>query len=221
MGFKLTINREWDDDTVNAGTLKNGKEWIINLYGGYARYPLITEDAFTLVICHELGHHLGGYPRKTNDGVMFWAATEGQADYFATLKCLRKVLALEDHSEVLRNLNPSIEVLRKCKKYFRKKSDQSVCIRSSEAGMAVARIAASVIEAPLPKFDTPDEFVTDFIIESHPSPQCRLDTYFQGSLCTISPLIPLSQNNEVTGACHERSGFLSGARPLCWFRSSR
>lgn len=87
MGRKLTINRLWSDPRVNAGTTKKGNEIIINLYGGYPRHALATMDAYLLVICHELGHHLGGAPRKIfSSGERGWPSTEGQADYFATLK---------------------------------------------------------------------------------------------------------------------------------------
>src|SRR5688572_21732024 len=50
MGIKLTVNRLWESPRVNAGATKKGKEWIINLYGGYARHPLVTEDGYALVI---------------------------------------------------------------------------------------------------------------------------------------------------------------------------
>jgi Zn-dependent protease with chaperone function len=54
------------------------------MFGGLARDPLVTKDGFSAVICHEIGHHIAGAPRKG----FSWASNEGQADYFATTKCL-------------------------------------------------------------------------------------------------------------------------------------
>ena len=65
----LKIEKKWSSATVTAGTYRDirNKQWIINLYGGLARHPLITEDAYALVICHEIGHHIGGAPKKIID----------------------------------------------------------------------------------------------------------------------------------------------------------
>ena len=90
-GGELVINRKWDDPTVNANAQRYGSRWIINMYGGLARHPAVTPEGFATVACHELGHHLGGFPKIWG---LFgsWASNEGEADYFATLKCLRLVL---------------------------------------------------------------------------------------------------------------------------------
>ncbi len=37
-GKRLTIRRLWDSPRVNAGATIKGQEWVINLYGGYARH---------------------------------------------------------------------------------------------------------------------------------------------------------------------------------------
>lgn len=92
-GATLQINNLWKDGTVNAQAYQEvhgGKTYfMIDAFGGLARYPGMTKNAFVAVLCHELGHHLGGAPRydKNTD----WAAVEGQADYFATLKCMKKL----------------------------------------------------------------------------------------------------------------------------------
>lgn len=90
MGGELSVERNWDDGTVNAYASRRGGTWNIHMFGGLARHEAITSDGFALVVCHELGHHIGGAPKK---GGWFgtWATNEGQADYFSTLKCLRKV----------------------------------------------------------------------------------------------------------------------------------
>src|SRR6478609_9034269 len=60
----------------------------VHMYGGLARRPEVTPDGFTLVVCHEVGHHFGGYPFVRD---AYWAANDGQADYFSTLACARRL----------------------------------------------------------------------------------------------------------------------------------
>ena len=38
------------------------------MFGGLAGHETITTDAFALVACHELGHHIGGAQRKQAGG---------------------------------------------------------------------------------------------------------------------------------------------------------
>lgn len=221
MGRKLTINRLWESPVVNAGTLPSGKEIIINLYGGYARHPMATEDGYALVICHELGHHFGGIPRKTNDaGTTFWPATEGQSDYFATLKCLRKVFERDNNKDIISKVHYPDYIRIKCDR-FPSEDDRALCIRSALAGMATASISASVTIAAIPDFESPDKTIVEKTLESHPAAQCRLDTYFQGSICKVNDDIPLSDSDEAEGSCHTSLGFTEGVRPLCWFRPTK
>ena len=88
-GARLVIKRLWDDPTVNASAERRGNDYIVNMYGGLARHAAITQDGLALVVCHEIGHHIGGAPKYSGQ----WAANEGQADYFANLKCLHRVFA--------------------------------------------------------------------------------------------------------------------------------
>ncbi|HEX2691402.1 MAG TPA: hypothetical protein VHN14_32535, partial [Kofleriaceae bacterium] len=83
----LVINRFWDDPTVNSYARRTGNNWIIDMYGGLARRAEITPDGFALVACHEVGHHLGGYPFFTGS----WGAVEGEADTYATQACARYI----------------------------------------------------------------------------------------------------------------------------------
>lgn len=92
-GAILQINNMWKDGTVNAQAYQeviNGRMYyMVDAFGGMFRYPGMTKDAFTVVLCHELGHHLGMSPLYSGWGE--WAATEGQSDYFATLRCMKKL----------------------------------------------------------------------------------------------------------------------------------
>jgi hypothetical protein len=191
--IKFTINRLWEDPRVNAGTMRKKGEWIINLYGGYARHPKITPDGYALVICHELGHHMGGTPRKKINGTIAWPSVEGQADYFATSRCLKKVFKIEDHiATAARDEDFHPVVIEKCSSAYKSEYDKAACKRFISAGLAVSAISADIRRAVLPLIETPDPLIVDETFESHPMPQCRLDTYFQGSI--------------------------QGPRPFCWYK---
>jgi hypothetical protein len=90
-GAILQINDLWSDGTVNAQAYqerRNGQlYYMIDAFGGLARHPKMTKNAFIAVLCHELGHHIGGAPKYRAD----WASNEGQSDYFATLRCMKKL----------------------------------------------------------------------------------------------------------------------------------
>src|SRR5690606_11499441 len=102
MGGRLKINRKWENGTVNANATRLGG-WIVNMYGWLARHETITEDGFALVLCHEIGHHLGGAPKVAGLlGLNRWASNEGQADYYATLKCLRRAFLNDNNTKVLK-----------------------------------------------------------------------------------------------------------------------
>lgn len=216
-GGNLILNRKWTNSSVNAGTYRDGQNWYINVYGGYARHPYATEDALTLVLCHEIGHHLGGAPKKQikEDS---WSSTEGQSDYFATLKCLRRVFRKDDNLTIVNNLRVPKYVRAKCELSFPKIEHAAICMRTSMAGQSVANVDAETSKLPLTFFSTPDQNQVEMTYERHPVPQCRLDTYFQGSLCDVSPFVSVSQAFEMKGTCHPKLGFSIGNRPNCWYR---
>ena len=221
----MVIKRLWSSDTVNAGTYVDDETGnrVINMYGGMARHPLMTEDGLSLVLCHEIGHHLGGAPRKTNsNGYWIWAATEGQSDYFATLKCMRKVFAKEDNKKAINLSIVPEKVKSECRRSF-KNWQADLCIRTSMAGLVVANVMADTSKLPDTSFETPDNNVTDLTLEFHPNPQCRLDTYLQGSICKVSDFYSTSQTNEVYGTCHELNGYKygDGNRPVCWYKPQK
>lgn len=221
LGKKLTIHRLWEDSRVNAGTTMKGKEIILRMYGGYARHPLISEDAYALVLCHELGHHLGGIPRKIfRSGNPGWPSVEGQADYFATLKCLRKVFRKDNNQEIVGKLSVTPFMRDKCTATFKTDWEVAICIRTAVAGLVNSSISADIRNTEVPTLETPDQNVVEKTFEEHPVPQCRLDTYFNGAVCEVSSFRSLSDEDETIGACHISHGHLIGSRPECWFKSS-
>ncbi len=217
-GGKLEVVRKWTDGTVNAYAEQVGDVWKVSMFGGLARHKTITADGFALVVCHELGHHIGGAPRYAGDD---WASNEGQSDYFATVKCLRRVWQSEDNAEAVRNMTIPAFLTNSCKTQWADKADQDLCVRGAMAGESVAKLFASLgWNSKVPKFDTPDMKQVTATSDSHPATQCRLDTYFQGAMCEKSFNEEIGQTEEVSGTCHGSTGQTIGLRPRCWFKPS-
>lgn len=215
-GGKLQVVRKWTDGTVNAYAEQEGDIWKVSMFGGLARHKTITTDGFALVICHEIGHHIGGAPRYAGDD---WASNEGQSDYFATMKCLRRVWQSEDNARVVSSMDVPAVLADSCKKQWATAADQNICIRGGMAGDSVAKLFAALSWQMKPaKFDTPDPKQVTRTSDSHPATQCRLDTYFQGALCEKSFNEEIGQTDEVAGSCHGSTGHTVGLRPRCWFK---
>jgi hypothetical protein len=188
------------------------------MFGGLARHEAITEDGFALVVCHEIGHHIGGAPKK---GGWFggWATNEGQADYFATLKCLRKTFRAENNTAIVAALNVPATVSKTCSSEFSDATDQLICQRGAMAGMSTAKLFQALRKQPAaPEFATPDTKVVSKTNHNHPDTQCRLDTYYSGAVCNINEMVDVDQKDEAVGVCYRESGDTTGVRPLCWFK---
>lgn len=219
-GGTLDISRGWTDGTVNAYAMRSGSTWKVAMFGGLARHETITEDGFALVVCHEIGHHIGGAPKKTSYWSNSWASNEGQADYWANLKCLRRSFLNDNNVEIVSQMDVPATLASACNEAWSSAEDRAICIRGGMAGDSVARLFAALRNSAPPKFDTPDTRVVSRTDDNHPAYQCRLDTYFAGSLCGVDFNENVEQSSEVTGTCHGSLGHTSGLRPLCWFKPS-
>lgn len=215
MNFKIETG--WEDKQVNAFAGVRGQDRYILIYGGYARHKLMTKDAFLSVICHEIGHHLGGFPRKQNSP---WSSSEGQADYFSTLKCMKEVLKnAEDNEEVALALNLPEEVKKNCRFQYPKDSDYYICLRSAQAAEDHGRVISdlTLLTNTEVSLMTPSVEVRATTNLQHPSPQCRVDTKYQGALCNVPTSASLDGEDEMKGACHLNNFNILGNRPACWF----
>ncbi len=210
----LLVYGQWASDSVNAYAERDMNAWIITIYGGMARHKKLTTDGLKLILCHELGHHLGGAPKK---GTNRWSSAEGQADYFATSKCLRKWWRNEtwDNKEV----QVPVYLIDQCAQSFSTKHEQLLCQRIALAGKSVAEMFQEIHQEPFPEFHTPDLLQVSQTYRLHSSAQCRLDTFLQGALCQVSEEIDFTYSDEMTGACHLDLGDLRGQRPSCWYAS--
>lgn len=217
-GLDLIIYKSWMSEVVNANVVLEDDDIKISLHGGLARHPLMTPDGFTLLVCHEIGHILGG---GTGIPGVTWAAAEGQADYFATSKCLRRYWQDADNSGIIAGRPIPPEAARQCPGTYTDEDEAHLCLRSAMAGLSLAAVFHSLNPdetGPGPALDTPDLSETPFTRSLHPPAQCRLDTYYQGALCDRHWQEVFSDYDRFAGACNRRDGYTTGVRPACWFR---
>lgn len=228
-GAKLKVFRKWEDATVNAYAKQSGKTWEVHMFGGLARHSTITMDGFRAVVCHEVGHHIGGAPKiKSWLGTNSWASNEGQADYFATSKCLKKYFEV-DHEETIKIYEAAEKSNDANRKYSKKLCDDAnnsvleaaICFRGAMAGQSLAELFRVLRRLPEAlRFDKPDSAVVSTTYHRHPKPQCRMDTYFQGALCDQDPHLFPDQSDAAIAFCNRKDGYKLGIRPLCWLKPS-
>jgi hypothetical protein len=160
---ELQVLGGWVDRRADMAFARRWENAQVLIYKGMAHRRELNVDALILIICHELGHLYGGAPYSNYDNKL---SLEGQSDYFATNRCLEVAL--------------------------REWNQENVEERIFMAMLDVGKFLANNRGITHPEFNTPDETIVDETNRSHPSPQCRLDTYLAG---------------------HE-----ARPRPNCWFK---
>ena len=219
-GGRLVISRLWENEDISAqAILRSQQTYQLLMFGGLARHPLITQDAMALVACHELGHLIGGAPR--GNGGNRRSSLEAQADYFANLKCMRRILSADGAASFTRPRGDDAVPRAACEQSFKSDSERAVCVRSIMAGMTVATVFhMSNKETGILRFDTPDQAVVAETDDAHLAAQCRLDTFIAGALCDRAIDDQVDAADPAKGACTAASGHKSGLRPLCWYKPS-
>ena len=227
-GGELAIAGDWDDPTVNALAQRFDSTWVVRVSGGLARRPEMTPDALSLAICHEIGHHLGGFVFTSNDA---WSAAEGQSDLFAAQSCARILWGEDSAGNAAALATVDREARTLCDAAWETENKRGLCYRVANASQALTSLFAAARKIPVPRFDTPDATWVPVTNVSHPEPQCRLDTLMAGALCGLTNSaetivgrdVPQGRNSREAEAqsllsqCHEAQGSLRGVRPRCWF----
>lgn len=175
--LKLVILKDDDSPKYLGGAQILNGEFIIS-YGAdlpFDQVPKITPNGFALLLCHELGHLFGGHPKKIYNGQVSWAASEGQADYFAASNCLKMLYQYKIKpplkEEVQRGLPNLIvdTIKRNAEAYFQ----GIAAIYDLYPGMQKFSRRPSLQEK--------DPTVVEETNLNYPSFQCRLDTYRAGA----------------------------------------
>ena len=234
-GGKLSMSGNWKDEKPNAGATQVMGSWQIKTTGGLARQPALTEDGLTLILCHELGHHLAGFPiaPKQMPFESTWASVEAQSDYYATQFCARRLWSKDPAKNASFRDSAPADVKSYCDTAWASQNEQNICYRTLVATTSMIETMAKLMQKPMPQFNTPDPLVVTVTNMKYPSVQCRMDTAFQGTLCAANfdPLMipgkktsqgPASIEAEKEAAatsCTTYSGYSAGLRPNCWFKA--
>jgi hypothetical protein len=223
--FSYEIN--WNSSGIGAFTqrLNNGTVWQISFYDGILRLPFATNDVITLIACHEIGHHIGGFPFKENG----WAAAEGQADYFSTHACAPKLWIDQKEKNAAFRTKVSSQLAVKCNESFSEEWRRDICYRSAVAMESMVLYEGYGTKKP-PALALKEKTTVPTTLLMHPSPQCRIDTQMAAIFCPLAfdfAYIPghFSRGENTRTAeldsqrfiCSNKSGRAVAARPRCWF----
>jgi hypothetical protein len=238
-GAELVFENKWDSPTINAYAWQDGKRWIVQMHGGLTGRPELTADGMALVLCHELGHHLAGYPFFQGPGEPpDTLSAEGMADFYAAHVCAPTLWRFDKAVNAKSRTLAPANVRARCDREYATADEQNLCYRITMAGKALADLLATINGESLPRFGTDDTSNVSTTYFSHPKAQCRLDTYEAGALCTIPPnvvLVPgLKLGAQRNGVAAEREAAVwsclpasagVGAKnynrqdlPGCWFK---
>jgi hypothetical protein len=207
---KLILKDAWEESRVNAhATRDDDNNPVIVFNGGLARHEQMTKEGMLLILCHELGHHYGGAPKsfRGKSSRRSWSSAEGQADYFATNKCMNAFLP---YTLSAMSIDYDTAPLG---------CDSELCRRIAPAALSVGNLFASLKQQwRKPSINKKDPNKVDKTEYTHPSPQCRVDTFLAGSLCEQEFGIDFDNKDHRVGACLIEE-YPAGARPSCWFSS--
>lgn len=197
-GATLVMDLNWKNPYFGAGCNLIDNSFIVMIWGGFARVPGMTLDSLALVACHELGHRLGGIPRQ-DAPLPEWSSSEGQADYFAASRCLKKYFSRQDSIEAVSKINVDRNVRTRCMAAFSDDQDAALCMRIATAAKSFIDVTESLTTEPhRVSFSKPDRTIVQTPLKNnYPSAQCRLDTFLAGALSDES----------------------SDLRPACWFKT--
>ena len=209
-GKDLRIERDWSNPRVNAhATRDDDNNPVIVVRGGLGRHPDITEDGLLLILCHELGHHYGGAPKtfRGNTDIRSWSSAEGQSDYFATSKCMPKIVE-QDNFQVPEMMQKKVDEV----------CFTGSCNRLVMAAMSVGKVFASLrTDWSAPEIGKKVDVKPEQTIYSHPNPQCRFNTFIAGINCDKELYQDFDNEDYSVGACLEDE---KSSRPKCWFSES-
>jgi hypothetical protein len=215
-GYPLLMKGDWHSSVVNAYATREVNSWKVLVAGGIARSKGMTNDSLALIVCHELGHHLGGAPRT----FLFegWPSAEGQADYWAASKCMKRYYAELLSEEIVINQNIPEKVLADCTNTYSEPKEMKICVRTMMATMNFSTFlnALGTTRYITNILGKDNREVKGTNTNDYPRPQCRIDTLYQGALCTIEADIETSETDAKLGHCNDTTKL--GARPRCWYR---
>jgi hypothetical protein len=204
-----------------SATLSNSAR-VVMISKGFLDNRKLNADGQLFTLCHELGHHYGGAPKRyktsmesmlsKDDNPFSWSSAEGQSDYYAAAKCARLVFALDSLTAQPKAQDVSPIVRDLCNQSFSTELEQRICYRINLAGL-------NMLEAYNTKNEVfgygkkAEPLIEKGVLSGHPHKQCRLDTILAGSLCSVPAREKPDDVNPDIGFCKDEVS----KRSACWF----
>lgn len=189
-----------EEDRLNAfATFDDNDKPLIKITRGIIQHQLSSKNVLALLICHELGHFWGGFPKqfRGNSDLKSWSTAEGQADYYSIIMCAKHV-----------HLNRAQTQYKNCE-------SKSKCNELTEAALNLSKIYAEIKFWPYGlKVDDPDPTVVRRTELDHPNPQCRLDTMVAAIQCL--KMHHYMKDTEIFYTCTLKEN----RQPSCWMAPS-
>ena len=209
----LQINGQWKNERMEASARYDedyrGEIATITITGAVARHTVITEEAFATILCHEIGHFLGGEP------AFFKYSTEGQADYFAASACMRRLIPSMPDGIFSSPPRAPWLVKRRCVDTYDSREEIETCIRTTMGGFGLSSFVAFRKSQDKPDFETPDPDEAKHLSFEPNTVQCRLDTFIVASLCNPAAKRPIEKQRP--WLCSRNGPLANYSRPLCWY----
>lgn len=162
LGNELKVTINEDDKSLNAfATFDDQSNPLIIVNRGLLNYEEMTKELLDLFLCHEMGHLSGGDPKLVR--------RNGKLSWSS----------VEGQADYF--------ATQICMDFLGYSEEQIL-----HESVAFASIIAKLKGQPkLPKIETPESYNVSRTLQTHPTPQCRLDTLV--------------------------AGLRSKPRPQCWF----
>lgn len=149
---QVQLDAKWESPYFGAGISFYENTFRLMILGGTTRIKGLTPDAYAAIVCHELGHIIGGSPLQTIPGAE-WSSSEGQSDFFAASVCLPR--------------------------YFKKLgvSDLEISQRVEQAGFEMISAFMTIEKGSVKRFKMDDTRVESTLINNYPTLQCRYENF--------------------------------------------
>lgn len=220
--IEFSADFELPNHPIAASADRSGNEWSISILAASRTHPDMTIDSFIILLCHELGHHFAGAPfKQDSEGNKRWASTEGQADYYATSVCAKRIFTLLP-APFLDSFSYPKDIKMKCQENTNGRKEAQICARAIIASQALIRglsnrphiwnstdpsVASQTVGI------TPQPQTGQY---QYPSDQCRMETLVKGALCQQ---LEHPSNQELLGTLGSKAFCQNGPfkRPACWY----
>ncbi|AUN98776.1 hypothetical protein DOM21_07105 [Bacteriovorax stolpii] len=202
----------------NAYAAKKAENsWEITVVSSFLSLDHQTVPTLGMILCHEVGHFLGGKPyvvgKQMTPAVRAWApkkmSAEGQADYFATSECIKK-LAVKIPDLFIKNKGLlNLPSAQECHRSYTNMDDIKLCneiLTASHQTILVYQQILEQLNIPSSFFAKTENAASDRTLDlvgEYPELDCRYETFIKGTLCSS-----LNVNE-----CDD----LKWSRPACWF----